>query len=150
MASKPAGRPTLRDVDGRWPDRAAASASKKAEDSRERARDLRAHMSLPEVLLWEQLRRRQLLGLKFRRQHVVGPYFADFYCHELQLVVEVDGVSHAARREHDQARDRWMREHGFAVVRLAASLVLHEMERALKRIAEEARRLERGGDKEEA
>ena len=123
MASKPAGRPTLRDVDGRWPDRAAASASKKAEDSRERARDLRAHMSLPEVLLWEQLRRRQLLGLKFRGQHVVGPYFADFYCHELRLVVEVDGVSHVGRREHDETRDRWMRDHGFAVGNVAVQII---------------------------
>lgn len=102
---------------------------------------MRAHMSLPEVLLWEELRGQRLLGLKFRRQHVLGPYFADFYCHELRLVVEVDGVSHAARREHDENRDRWMHERGITVLRLSTGLVLEEMARTLKVIATEARRL---------
>ena len=142
MASKPPKRHTMRDVDGRWPDRVAATSSKDAQESRERARDMRAHMSLPEVMLWEELRGQRLLGLRFRRQHVLGPYIADFYCHELRLVVEVDGVSHAARREHDEARDRRMREFGFTVLRLSAKLVLDEMGRAVKLIGEEARRLQ--------
>jgi very-short-patch-repair endonuclease len=115
---------TLRDVHTPWPERTAATASASAEHSRERARELRQSMSPPEVLLWQQLRARQVLDLKFRRQHVLGPYFADFYCHELKLIVEVDGHwEHRARREQDATRDRWMSDRGYHVLRISASQV---------------------------
>ena len=48
----------------------------------------------PEELLWLALRNGQIGGLKFRRQHPIGPYVVDFYCHGAELVVEVDGMSH--------------------------------------------------------
>ena len=58
-------------------------------------RELRAKETEPEVvLLWKLLRNRQLLGLKFRRQHQFGDYVVDFYCHEAQLVIECDGSVH--------------------------------------------------------
>ena len=135
-------RPTIRDLNGSWSDRADASANAKAEESRDRARELRGKMLLPEVLLWQQLRGRKLDGHKFRRQHVLGSYFADFYCHELRLVVEVDGFdSHRHRTGSDSVRDEWMKSRGLSVLRLGATLVLDNMPRALWLIAERAKEL---------
>ena len=99
-------------------------------------------MSMPEVLLWRELRGHKLDGLKFRRQHVLGPYIADFYCHELRLVVEVDGFeAHRNRVEADTVRDVWMTSRSLNVLRLGASLVLDNMPRALWMISEKAREL---------
>ncbi len=79
---------------------------------------LRRKSTSSEKALWHRLRDRRLGGLKFRRQHRLGPYFADFYCDEARLVVELDGESHDGRVERDAARDRWMRERGIEVMRV--------------------------------
>ena len=81
-------------------------------------------MSLPEVLLWEQLR--QQSEVKFRRQHPLGPYILDFYCAKAKLCVEIDGIAHdmGRRPERDTMRDAWLREQGIEVVRMRASEVL--------------------------
>ncbi len=135
-------RPTLRDPTAPWAERADASADAKSDASRARARELRGNMSLPEVLLWKELRGNKLNGLKFRRQHVLGPYTADFYCHELRLVVEVDGFeAHRNRIATDIARDAWMADRRLTVLRLGATLVLDNMPRALWLIAEKAKEL---------
>ncbi len=98
-------------------------------------------MSLPEVLLWERLRRGQVRDLRFRRQHVLGSYVADFYCHELRLVVEVDGSQHAAMVEQDAVRDAWMRERGVRVLRVPASVVLQDVGVAVGVIEREVERI---------
>ena len=59
-----------------------------------RARTMRKELTPAELKLWNALRGDQLLGLRFRRQHRVGSYIADFFCHAARLVVEVDGDSH--------------------------------------------------------
>lgn len=89
------------------------------------AKKLRSDMSLPEVLLWQRLRTRSQ-GIKFRRQHPVGDYVADFYCASAKLVVEIDGASHRAgdRGPRDERRDDWMMQNGMQVVRIAAKDVL--------------------------
>ena len=92
-----------------------------------RARGLRREMSLPEVMLWQRLRLRPG-GVKFRRQHPVGVYVADFYAPEAKLIVEVDGVAHDARVERDLVRDEWLRGQGFVVVRVAAVDVLKDVD----------------------
>jgi len=71
-----------------------------------RARALRQKMTLPEVVLWEELRRAKLKGLQFRRQHPIGPYILDFYCSNARLAIEIDGASHDHERqaEHDERR----------------------------------------------
>ncbi len=84
---------------------------------------LRAASSMPERILWWRLRNRQFRGLKFRRQHPMGVYVADFYCDELRLVVEVDGSDHSHRRARDAGRDRWMTGEGLRVIRVSASAV---------------------------
>ncbi|MDV3455564.1 DUF559 domain-containing protein [Sphingomonas sp. HF-S4] len=73
------------------------------------ARKLRREMTLPEVLLWQRLRGAKV-GVKFRRQHPIGPCVADFYCASARLVVEIDGEIHADRVDDDQARDQFMQE----------------------------------------
>ncbi|MGQ3101338.1 MAG: endonuclease domain-containing protein [Sphingopyxis solisilvae] len=86
-------------------------------------------MTLPEVLLWEQLRA-QKLGVKFRRQHPIGPYITDFCSMVAKLVIEIDGEAHdrgtAAAR--DAARDAFLAAQGFEVVRLTAKDVLGNMD----------------------
>jgi very-short-patch-repair endonuclease len=93
------------------------------------ARKLRREMSLPEVLLWEQLRAAKQ-GMKFRRQHPIGPYIADFYFSAAKLVIEIDGEAHdrGDRPERDIVRDAVMRNAGYEVFRISAADVLKNME----------------------
>lgn len=81
-----------------------------------RARELRNGATMPERILWRQLARGQA-GAKFSRQMPLGPYFADFLCRELRLVIELDGPSHDLRPEHDATRDAWMHSQGYRVLR---------------------------------
>ncbi len=73
---------------------------------RQASRRMRRQPTKSEDLLWQALRKRQLAGLKFRRQHPIGPSIVDFYCHEKRLAVEVDGGVHQENdvKEHDLAR----------------------------------------------
>jgi very-short-patch-repair endonuclease len=79
-----------------------------------RARELRRAMTPEEKLLWQRLRGNQLDGLHFRRQQVIDGYIADFNCHAVAVIVEVDGAGHSRQADYDAARDQilWMR--GFA------------------------------------
>ncbi len=78
-------------------------------------------MSPPEVKLWARLRRSPA-GIRFRRQHAIGPYVADFYCPAAKLVIEIDGAVHdfAAAVAHDDTRDVVMRALGLEVIRIRA------------------------------
>jgi very-short-patch-repair endonuclease len=89
-----------------------------------------------EQLLWQLLRNRQRRGKKFRRQHPLGIYTADFYCAEAQLVVEVDGSPHdsAEGKRKDEARDAWMRAQGIEVLRFGGFQVEFETQQVLERI----------------
>jgi very-short-patch-repair endonuclease len=86
----------------------------------ERARSLRKTMTKSEVILWQNLRREQLGGFKFRRQVPVGPFVADFACVELKLIVEVDGATHAEDHEisYDAQRTRFLEAQGWRVLRV--------------------------------
>ncbi len=90
------------------------------------ARTLRRALTLPEILLWQALRRRQLDGMLFRRQHPIGRYVLDFYCPAHRLAVEVDGAAHdlPARAASDIARDTWLDGQGIRVLRFPAREVL--------------------------
>jgi very-short-patch-repair endonuclease len=82
------------------------------------ARTLRREMTDSESKLWSGLRAEQL-GVKFRRQHPLGSYVADFACLAPKLIVELDGSQHQAQAAYDTRRDRFFREQGFAVLRFA-------------------------------
>jgi very-short-patch-repair endonuclease len=81
-----------------------------------RARQLRTDMTDAERRLWSLLRNRRLDGHKFRRQHPIGSFIADFACLERMLIVEADGGQHADNPD-DQRRTDWLRGHGWRVVR---------------------------------
>jgi very-short-patch-repair endonuclease len=106
-----------------------------------RARALRATMTPSEVRLWMALRKRALGGLRFRRQHPIGPFILDFYCHSARLAVEVDGVHHGLGDgpRYDERRDLWLERHGLTVVRVHASDVTGNLAGVLALIAEHAR-----------
>ncbi len=88
------------------------------------ARGLRLRSTDAERHLWRHLRSRGLGGLKFRRQEPIGGYIVDFVCYEKRIVVELDGSQHATRREEDGARDQWLNEQGFMVLRFLDNEVL--------------------------
>jgi very-short-patch-repair endonuclease len=96
-------------------------------------------MSPPEVALWCQLRGSKL-GFKVRRQHPVGPYIADFFVAQAGLVIEIDGSPHdfGDRPERDLARDAYMEQRGYRVLRVLASDVKSDLEAVLKFIVVQA------------
>ena len=104
-----------------------------------RARELRRTMTLPEVVLWEVLRRRPS-GLKFRRQHPLGPFILDFYCASLRLAIEVDGDGHSFgdQPEKDRRREAYLRMAGIRTVLFDAADVLHHMDAVARTIRAEA------------
>jgi len=99
------------------------------------AKRLRRETTPPERVLWSRLKRRQLDGLRFRRQHPLGPYVADFYCHDARLIVEVDGRSHQGERiDRDRDRDDWMADLGILTLRYSARQVTTETAAVLEHI----------------
>ncbi len=100
----------------------------------DRARELRRDATFPERLLWGRLRASRLCGLKFRRQHPIGPFVADFFCSEHRLVIELDGNSHDGRAEQDARRSEYLRQEGLGVVRFGNDDVLRDLEAVLKAI----------------
>ena len=84
------------------------------------ARQLRREVTPAERHAWSLLRNRQLLGLKFRRQHVLHGFIVDFYCPALKLVLELDGNPHdrASQAGYDAARTAWLRGAGYDLIRV--------------------------------
>jgi len=114
-------------------------------ESRDFAKSLRRRLSLPEGLLWRAIKAGKADGLKFRKQHPIGPYVLDFYCHEVRLCVEVDGGSHSFgdQPSRDARRDQWLADKGIRTLRISASLVLNEVDGAVGTILDAARRCDR-------
>jgi len=109
------------------------------------ARNLRQNLTDAECLLWSHLRRRQVAGLKFRRQHMIGPYICDFVCPEAAVVVELDGSQHLDAASYDSRRDSFLRERGFRVLRFWNGQVLSETESIMETIFEALHRKEMDG-----
>jgi very-short-patch-repair endonuclease len=101
-----------------------------------RARKLRENQTDVENKLWSQLRGRQLTGVKFRRQHPIGPFIVDFCCVERGLVVELDGGQHAERSDVDERRTRVLERFGYRVLRFWDNDVLRNFDAVLERISE--------------
>ncbi|MFN0045120.1 MAG: endonuclease domain-containing protein [Sphingorhabdus sp.] len=102
-----------------------------------RARKLRSEMTLPETILWRELRKRPA-GFKYRRQHPAGRYILDFYCAAAKLAIEVDGHSHDGHiaAKADATRGHFLRSQGVATLRVPVSAVLGNLEGAVLRIVE--------------
>jgi very-short-patch-repair endonuclease len=101
-----------------------------------RAKQLRTNATDAERLLWQRLRSRQLAGYKFRRQHPIGPYFADFACIEARLVVELDGGQHVTPEGllSDERRSAALAAQGYVVLRFWNHDVLQQTDVVLESI----------------
>ena len=100
------------------------------------ARRLRRQETPSEQLLWAALRARQLCKLKFRRQHNIGPFFADFACCSQMVIVEIDGDYHDIIGEQDVYRQTWLEKNGWRVVRCSAENVTKDLDSVLFMIAQ--------------
>ena len=99
-----------------------------------RARQLRRSQTGCECRLWGALRKRRLEGIKFRRQHPIGPFIADFYSPALKLVIEVDGPTHEFTVAKDAARQYFIEQQGLRVLRFTADEVEMALAECLERI----------------
>lgn len=102
-------------------------------DTVEKARALRRRLTPPEARLWVMLRGERLAGLKFRRQHLVGPFILDFYCPAARLAVEVNGMGHdhPERMASDRRRTAWLATQRIEMLRLTAEDVRVNLEGVL-------------------
>jgi len=99
------------------------------------ARKLRNNSTLSEILLWEELKGRKILGYRFLRQKPIGEYIADFFCNKLKLVIEVDGDSHDEYKfEYDMKRQNWLESIGLFVLRFDDLEVKKDMDNVLMAI----------------
>ena len=96
------------------------------------ARDLRARQTPVEVILWDALRNRRLRGLKFRRQHPIGPFVADFCCPDRRLIVELDGPVHATQSEHDAEREDLLEAAGYRILRFPNDAIRSDLSGVLE------------------
>ena len=95
----------------------ALNKSHKVEFSRE----LRKSATPPEQIVWELLRDRKFLGLKFRRQHILVGFVVDFYCSELKLALEIDGKVHEQQKDYDAIRQGLIEDEGIRFIRITTA-----------------------------
>ncbi|MGE5318270.1 MAG: endonuclease domain-containing protein [Chloroflexota bacterium] len=109
---------------------------KSSKISFENAKELRKTQTSAESLLWEALRRRQINGIKFRRQHPIRSFIVDFYSHEAQLIIELDGSIHdeAEVIERDNMRTLVFEELELKVIRFRNEEVLNELNSVIYQI----------------
>ena len=99
--------------------------SKQVRDSLiEAAREMRCFPTEAEAVLWESLRRKQLSGYKFRRQHIIQTFIVDFYCPKAKLIIEIDGGIHLAQVDYDVFREDVLIQLGYSVIRFSNEQVL--------------------------
>ena len=104
---------------------------------------LRKNTTLPEKILWKKLRDRRLFKVKFRRQHPVDIFIVDFYCHEIKLVIEIDGEIHETveAKEYDSSRQACLEQLGLTVIRFSNHEVKFNLETVIKSIMEKVTEL---------
>jgi very-short-patch-repair endonuclease len=102
-------------------------------------KDLRNNITPEELILWYRLKNKAL-GYKFRRQHSIGRFIADFYCYEKKLVIELDGSQHLDNIEYDQERTNYFESLGIKVIRFWNEDVDKNLNGVLIKIEEELRR----------
>src|ERR1035437_4801720 len=113
------------------------------EETKRFSHNLKKTMTKAEMDLWGKLRNKNLLGTKFRRQHSIGHFIADFYSHELRLVIEIDGPRHhhSDQKEYDQNRDAEFDRLGINVLRFSNDEIFDRMDEVLNSIKNEISRL---------
>jgi len=101
-----------------------------------KARILRNNMTDAERILWKELRFKKIKGFKFRRQHAIGQFIVDFYCHEKKLVIEVDGNYHLenSQVEHDNDRALELKKFGLEIIRFKNDEVINDINKVILQI----------------
>ena len=102
----------------------------------QKAKELRKRLTPAERKVWQVLKNKQLDAYKFRRQHPIYKYIADFYCHELGLVIELDGGVHDGleQKEHDLNRDQVIQEFGIRILRFKNEEVMGDVGEVIRQI----------------
>jgi 5-methyltetrahydrofolate--homocysteine methyltransferase len=103
---------------------------------KDKRKEMRDNMTEAESVLWEQIRSKKL-GIKFRRQHVIGNYIPDFVALSCKLIIEVDGEIHKYQKEQDEQRTFELNEKGYKVIRFTNEEVLHNIYSVLDKIKRE-------------
>jgi len=108
----------------------------------EKAKMLRKNMTESEKKLWEFLRGRKVLGLRFRAQHPIDIFIADFYCHPLKMVIEVDGGIHNSKDqiEYDIGREAELNEWGIKVIRFSNEEIENDINMVKNQLVEICKR----------
>ena len=101
---------------------------RQTESQTDLARELRSRGTIPERILWNVLKNRQVAGLKFRRQVPIGEYVVDYLCADASLIVELDGMSHEGRQGYDAKRTEFLRLLGYTMFRVTNDEVLDDVE----------------------
>jgi very-short-patch-repair endonuclease len=102
----------------------------------EKAKSLRNNMTNSELKLWEKLKGKQMLGLRFRPQHPIDIFIADFYCHPIKLVIEIDGGIHKTteQKEYDIGRTAELNYWGIEVIRFTNEEIENKINQVIKEI----------------
>ncbi len=97
---------------------------------------LRKTMTNSEKKLWQHLRNKKIKGFHFRRQHAMGQFVADFYCHKAKLLIEVDGEIHNTilNKNYDKTRDKIIKEQGITVMRFSNNEILNSIDRVIEKV----------------
>jgi very-short-patch-repair endonuclease len=105
-------------------------------------KELRNEGTTAEAVLWSHLRKRQILGKKFRRQYSIGPYIVDFYCPECSLIIELDGARHFSmlREDYELERTRYLQKEGLEILRFENRVLRENAESILETIREAVRK----------
>jgi len=98
------------------------------------AREFRKKPTISEKIIWEKLRNRKFLGLKFYRQCVIDGYIVDFYCHSLKLVIEIDGSAHSKQIDEDKYRQKIIEEENIKFFRLTSDEVENSINTTLVKL----------------
>ncbi|HTB06573.1 MAG TPA: endonuclease domain-containing protein [Bacteroidia bacterium] len=104
-----------------------------------RAAELRKNMTVAENLLWERIGKKQIFGVRFKRQHPISKFIADFYCHSALLVIEIDGEIHLKEEiaERDEGRDHEMKKLGLKVMRFTNDDIYNNIDEVITQIKQE-------------
>ena len=106
-------------------------------DLKEYARNLRNNSTLPEVILWNKLlKRKQLRGYAFLRQRPIKNYIVDFFCKDLNLIIEIDGEIHKFQKAKDKNREVALKELGYTIIRFKNEQILNEFINVIRTLEE--------------
>jgi len=101
---------------------------------KELARKLRNNSTFTEIMLWNYLKKKQVLGYDFDRQIPIDNYIVDFYCKDLLLAIEIDGESHYGREERDKLKDKRLKELGVCVLRFDDLDIIYKLDKVIESI----------------